>query len=251
MGVIWNLIYLLYRKRKLSTIRGKGLWVNIVIAVLEAVATGLFYIAIDKMENPAIVSFIGNIGPVFVIILGFTILKERFNRIEMAGILVTLTGLFLINYNKAFTWSNMFLEGTGYVVLASFFFSVAAIVARKYNQYIEGSELSFIRVLLLFVSFVILFLFSSGGLGISFRVLLNISIGSILETLITIVLAYEAFKYIEATRNSLVLSTRSLFVLLSVYLYFHIFPAPFQIIGGLLTIIGVLAITTGKILVKK
>ncbi|MBA7557057.1 hypothetical protein ES705_49787 [subsurface metagenome] len=145
----------------------------------------------------------------------------------------------------------MFLEGTVYVVLASLFFSIAAIIARKYNKYIEGSELSFVRVLLLFVSFVILFLFSSSDLEISSRALINMSIGSILETLITIVLAYEAFKYIEATRNSLVLSTRSLFVLLSAYLYFHIFPDTFQVIGGMLTIVGVIAITTGKMLMKK
>jgi len=251
MGLVWNSIYIIYRKRKLSTIRGKGLWVNIVIAILEALATGLFYIAINKMENPAIVSFIGNIGPIFVTILGITLLKERFNRIEMAGILVALGGLFLINYNPSFTWKNMFLEGTVYVVLASFFFSIAAIIARKYNKYIEGSELSFVRVLLLFVSFVILFLFSSSDLEISSRALINMSIGSVLETLITIVLAYEAFKYIEATRNSLVLSTRSLFVLLSAYLYFHIFPETFQVIGGLLTIVGVIAITSGQMLKKK
>jgi len=251
MGLVWNSIYIIYRKRKFSTIRGKGLWVNIVIAILEALATGLFYIAINKMENPAIVSFIGNIGPIFVTILGITLLKERFNRIEIAGILVALGGLFLINYNPSFTWKNMFLEGTVYVVLASFFFSIAAIIARKYNKYIEGSELSFVRVLLLFVSFVILFLFSSSDLEISSRALINMSIGSVLETLITIVLAYEAFKYIEATRNSLVLSTRSLFALLSAYLYFHIFPETFQVIGGLLTIIGVIAITSGQMLIKK
>jgi len=203
------------------------------------------------MENPTIVSFIGNIGPIFVTILGITILKERFNRIEIAGILVALGGLFLVNYNPSFTWENLFLEGTIYVVLASLIFSIAAIIARKYNQYIDGSELSFVRVLLLFVSFVILFLFSSVDLVISSRALINMSIGSILESLITIVLVYEAFKYIEATRNSLVLSTRSLFVLLSTYLYFHIFPDMFQIIGGMLTIFGVVAITTGKMLTKK
>lgn len=251
MGLIWNSIFLIYRKRKLSTIKGKGLWVNIVIAILEATATGLFYIAIDKMENPAIVTFIGNIGPIFVTIFGITLLKERFNLIEIAGIIITICGIFLINYNPSFTWRGLFIEGSAYVILASFFFSIAAIFARKYNKFIEGSELSFVRVLLLFVIFVILFSFSSSDLAISSRALLNISIGSILETLITIVLTYEAFKYIEAVRNSLVLSTRSLFVLLSTYVYFHIFPEAFQVIGGLLTVIGVIAITTGKILLKK
>jgi drug/metabolite transporter (DMT)-like permease len=43
-------------------------------------ATGLFYFAILKMENPGVVSFIGNIGPIFVTVLGLIFLKESFTK---------------------------------------------------------------------------------------------------------------------------------------------------------------------------
>jgi drug/metabolite transporter (DMT)-like permease len=252
MGVFWNLLFVLYSsKGKLfKRSSSRGFWINGTIALLEAVATGIFYIAIMKMENPSIVSFVGNIGPIFVTFLGITLLKERFNWVEMLGIVVTLSGIIVINYTGRGSMGNLLMEGTEYVIAASVLFSIAAIIARKYNQHLNSARLSIQRALLLFFGFILLFVIYPQSLNLSGRALLNISIGSILETLITIVFAYEAFKYIEATRNSLVISTKSLFVLLSTFLYFHIFPTTIQIVGGILTIAGVLTITTGKIMLQ-
>ena len=252
LGVFWNLLFVLYSSKgrifKRST--NRGFWVNGIIALLEAVATGIFYIAIMKVENPTIVSFVGNIGPIFVTILGITLLKERFNWIELLGIAVTITGIIVINYSGNISFKNLLIDGTEHVVIASLLFSIAAIIARKYNERINSARLSIQRALLLFLGFVFLFILSPQSLSISGKAFLNISIGSILETLITIVLAYEAFKYIEATRNSLVISTKSLFVLLGAFLYFHILPTTVQVAGGILTILGVITITTGKIILQ-
>lgn len=253
MGVMWNLIYVFYRHgKKIFTIpKGEGFWVNGLVALLEAVATGIFYIAIKKIENPAIVSFVGNIGPIFVIIFGITMLKERFNWIEILGIGITLAGILTINYSGKIDLGGLLMEGTEYVVIASFLFSIAAIIARKYNQFLDSARLSVLRAFLLFGGFILLFLFYPQPLEVSGRALMNMSIGSVLETFVTIVFAYEAFKYIEATRNSLVISTKSLFVLLSAFLYFHIFPTTIQVVGGSLTIVGVVTITTGQIILQR
>jgi len=252
MGVVWNFLFLLYtsKGKLLKRSKGKGFWINGIIALLEAIATGIFYIAIMKVENPTIVSFVGNIGPIFVNILGIILLIERFNWIEMLGIVVTISGIIVINYSGNIRFENLLMDGTEYVVIASVIFSVAAIIARKYNTHIDSARLSMQRALLLFFGFVFLFILTPQSLAVSGKALLNISIGSVLETLITIVLAYEAFKYIEATRNSLVISTKSLFVLLGAYLYFHILPTPIQVIGGILTILGIITITTGKIILQ-
>lgn len=252
MGVIWNFLFVLYSSRgKLFKRSSRQVfWINGTIALLEAIATGIFYIAIMKVENPTIVSFVGNIGPIFVTILGISLLKERFNWLEMLGIIVTLAGIIIINYSGRNSLSNILMDGTEYVIIASLLFSIAAILARKYNQQLNPARLSIQRSLLLFLGFVFLFVLHPQSLNVSGKVLLNISIGSILETLITIVFVYQAFKYIEATRNSLVISTKSLFVLLSTFLYFHILPTTIQVAGGILTIIGVITITTGKIVLQ-
>ena len=161
-GVFWNLLFLLYssRRKLFKPPSDKGFWINGIIALLEAAATGIFYIAIMKVENPTIVSFVGNIGPIFVTILGITLLKERFNWIEMLGILVTITGIIIINYSGNIRFRNLLIDGTEYVVIASLLFSIAAIIARKYNERIDSAKLSIQRALLLFVGFIFLFILS-------------------------------------------------------------------------------------------
>ena len=80
MGVVWNGVWFLFSReyRKLKESTSPKILVAFSIAVLEGAATGLFYMAIKEMENPAVVSFIGNIGPVFVTVMGIVLLKERF-----------------------------------------------------------------------------------------------------------------------------------------------------------------------------
>lgn len=46
--------------------------------------------AIKTVENPTVVSFLVNINPIFVVVLGILILKERFNTIEFLGMAITL-----------------------------------------------------------------------------------------------------------------------------------------------------------------
>ena len=102
MGVVWNSIWFLVRRdfRHIKDSFGTKTIVAIVIAFLEGAATGLFYMAIKEMENPAVVSFIGNIGPVFVTIMGVGLLKERFRNLQLIGILITIIGVFIINYRE-------------------------------------------------------------------------------------------------------------------------------------------------------
>ncbi|MCK4661291.1 MAG: DMT family transporter [Bacteroidales bacterium] len=248
-GVSWNLLYVIIRKNVInkSLLSKKTVSISLIIALLEAIATGLFYIAINRVENPAIVSFIGNIGPVFVVILGVYFLKEKYSWFGGFGILLTIGGVFIISYRGNFILTNLFIEGTEFVVMASLFFSVATILARKYRTNLNPTFLSFIRSILLFVSFLVLFIVFNKNLEIPRSAFGNILIGSFLETFITIIFAYEALKHIEASQTSLIISTKSIFVLLGAFLYFHIFPSYLHVFGGLLTIIGVMIIIKKRI----
>jgi len=248
LGIIWNILYvLIFRKlQALKDLKGRTAAVTFSVALLEAIATGLFYIAINKVANPAIVAFLGSIGPVFVTIMGITFLKERFSPLVTLGILITIFGVITIAYSGVAKLSAIFIAGSGYVVAASFIFSIAAIIARKYNHNFNSGILSLIRVIILAVVFSVLVLGFNQSLEISPKAFLSISIGSILETLITIVLAYEAYIYIEATKTSVIISSKSIFTLLIVFIFWGILPESYKIFGGILTIIGVSIVTLGK-----
>ena len=135
MGVIWNSIWFLARRdyRKVKGNAWQKTGVAVLIAVLEGVATGLFYLAIKAMENPAVVSFIGNIGPVFVTLMGVLLLGERFGRTQVFGIGITILGVFVINYREG-GFAGLIDPGSVYVLCAAFLFSLATVLGRRLHH---------------------------------------------------------------------------------------------------------------------
>lgn len=253
-GVIWNGAWFLLQReyRKLPGAFGKKTIVALVIALLEGTATCLFYLAINAMENPAVVSFIGNVGPVFVTILGLTLLRERFRKAQLAGIGITILGLFVINYREG-GFLGFTDPGALYVISASFLFALATIAGRKYRNYLNPGYMSLLRSLLLALVFGLLFATQAkGGLfDISHSVWRDLIIGSLLETLIVIVFAYQALKLIEATKTSLIISSKGVWTLILAWIFLGVFPTWVQLTGGILTLVGVVLITWDKALIRR
>ena len=86
-ALILNLIFIKITKKKikLSEINRKAWFAILGNAFFEVLGTVLFFSAIKLIENPAVVSFIVNLGPIFTLILGFFFLNERFKLIEYGG----------------------------------------------------------------------------------------------------------------------------------------------------------------------
>jgi drug/metabolite transporter (DMT)-like permease len=247
LGVMWNGIWYVSRRkyRNFLTNWKPRIRVAVGIAILEALATGLFYLAIREMENPAVVSFIGNIGPVFVTIMGITLLKERFTPRQFSGILVTIAGIFVINFRDgAFTG---FLDpGAVYVILASLFFSFATIAGRRFKENLDPDLMSLIRSVLLAITFLVLFCWKDESIRFTFTVWKDLGLGSLFETLLTIVFAYEALRRIAATSTSLIISSKAVWTLLLAWLFLGVFPTTMQLSGGILTLAGVYLITWNR-----
>ena len=72
------------------------------------------------------------------------------------------------------------------------------------------------------------------------------AIGSLLEALITMVAAYSALKYIQAIRMSILVNSKSIWVLISAYFVFNLIPETHQLIGGIFSLAGVVLLTVGK-----
>jgi drug/metabolite transporter (DMT)-like permease len=243
LGTIWNATYLTLRNR--GSIWTGGMWYKkltaplIIVAILEAIATGLFYYAILLMENPGVVSFIGNIGPVFVTILGLVFLKESFSKTQFAGILLALIGIFILSNKGYHSFSEIFIPGSQYVILASFIFSIATIIARKNRELLDAGVLTLFRAVLLFVSFSFMAMGMSHISIPGFSTFIYLAAGSFLEVFVTILFAYLSLKYIKAYQTSITISTKGLFALLGSWIFLHLQPDVFQISGGLLSLAGV------------
>jgi len=251
-ALFYNLLFLVFSKgyTAFKSINKSDYWKLIVIGVLEILGTIFFFMSIKTMSNPALVSFIANAGPVFVSILGVSILKERFNTIEILGIVLTISGAVFISYNPGFEIPSDFNKALGYILFSNLMFAIATIFSKKNIKLLPPSILSVNRVLFLLLTAIIATIVTNQSLEISDKALINIALGSLLGPFMAALAGYNALKYIEASKASVVGSIKSLFVLLTSYIYFGHLPFVYQIYGGIITIVGVILISYGKMLMR-
>ena len=252
-GLIWILLFAWYRKSFgfFKTLTVRCYFLMLFLGILEVVGTYFFFKAIYTIPNPAIVSFIGNISPSFIIILSFLVLKERFNKLEFWGILLALSGAFIISYKGSTNLNEVFIDGAQYVFYSSVLGAVNAVIIKKKIKKIHPIILTINRSLFLLVFSIIALRFIHESLSIPLSALKNIFIGSVLGPFLTVIAGYLALQYIPLSRKAIVSSTKGIFVLAGSYLYFGEFPKTIALIGGMITIIGVLLITFGKIKLQK
>lgn len=248
LGLLWNLIYSL-KTKKFRHIKGfsKSSFIAIgIIGILEVSSTTLFFIAINSADNPAIISFLSDTSPLFVAVLGIILLKERFNLIESLGLILILVGALIISYKGNQGLDNLLIPGSQYVLLSVGLYAITTIYVKTKINLIPPAILSINRVLLLFMFSTILLLSYGYSLSISWTAFFNIMIGSLLGPFLTGLANYSSLQYIEASKSSIIRSSRSLFVVIGAYIYFGILPLPYQLLGGLFTLTGVIIISLGK-----
>ena len=203
------------------------------------------------IENPSVTSFLGNLTPIFVTVFGIIILKERFNFIEMLGAILTLLGAFIISYKGNDSLDKIFLDGTQYILISSLVSSIATIIVKYHISKFTPALLSVNRILFIFSFALIMMLVTRQSFSVPMSAIYATFFGSLLGPFLTAYAGYNALKYIDASKRSILSSSRSLFVLLGAYLYFGNFPKEYQIVGGIITILGVILISFGKMILKK
>ncbi len=252
LGIIWNLIYIFIKGKqsKFKELSNKSIKGLLAIALFEMFGTLFFFLSIKTVSNPAVVSFLANINPLYVTVLGIIFLRERFNKIETIGMTILLTGAVIISIKGSNLVEGIFVQGVQYVLISGFLFSVASVLAKKQITHVDPSILALSRIILLFMFSIASLFYLNLDFVISATAFSNIAIGSILGPFLAATLGYMSLMYIEVSKAAMVRSVRSLFVLLGAYIYFGIFPGVWQIVGGLTTILGVVLISTGKLKLK-
>ena len=167
------------------------------------------------------------------------------------GIILTIAGVILITYTRDTSIAEFFGKGSGWILVSSVFSSISIVTAKSRIKDIHPGILTLNRVIFLFVFALAAMLIRQESFVISGRATMNLAIGSLLGPFLTGMAQYSALKYIEASRTMIIQATRSLFVLVGSMIYLSILPEMLQLIGGLVTIVGVIVMTWGKMKFKK
>ncbi len=250
-ALFFNAIYFLRDKKNINfgIVKNK-LGILTTLGLFEVIGTSTFFLAINSFTNPALVPFYGSIGPILVAILGIIFLKEKFNKIEILGAILIIIGTFIISYKNGTLFPKEILTGLTYILISKLIFSISTIISKKNIVKLPPSVLSINRTVYLFIFSFAALIYTGDGFQIESKTLINIILGSLLGPFLAALAGYYALKYIDASRASILGSTKSLMVMFTTYLFFGMLPMYHQIAGGLLTIVGIIVITYGKKLLK-
>ena len=238
-ALFWNSLMAAHPKGgfNISAFTRRDYKILLIIGIVEIIATGAFYAAINIADNPSVPSFLRNLEYLFITLLGVVMLGERFNKWTGTGALLILAGSFIISCRSGLSG---FMTNTALLMLVTtVFFAIRTIIVKKNIGEISPVVLAINRAIFLFLVALIFILITRETLLIPRTAVFNILAGSFVGPFLTSIFQYSALRYIPASRAAIVQSTTGLFVLVGAVLMFGTLPNEVQIAGGMVTIAGV------------
>jgi drug/metabolite transporter (DMT)-like permease len=248
MGFLINLIFILGsgKIKQIPAIPRKVWGLLLLLGAIDILSNVTFFMSIHAIADPAVTSFLGNLFPVFMSILGITFLKERFTWLEALGALMAISGAFVISYTGDLDWRKILIPGTGLVVINTFFAATLSIIVKKNVKKASPEVFNLNSNGWIFLFFLGYFLWSGLPVSIPVKAFQNIALGAFFGSFIGILSFYYSYRYIAASRSSIIQSLKGIFVLIIAYFFFGNFPLPIQLWGGAITVAGVIIMTLAQ-----
>ena len=248
-GLMWNVLIALVKPEVISKFKFQTKFLSflVLIAMIDMTATLMWFKAIIDTDNPSLVSFMTNIGPIYAVILGYLFLKERFSLSEILGVIITLAGAVLIGYKPNFEIQTFLFSGAGLILISSFISAVGKVILKPRLKDYHPIILSINRIIFLLSFSFITSLYMDYDLSIEPNLILAIAAGSLLGPFIAAFAGYNALARLKVSTYAILNTSRSFFVLIVGFFVMGILPETYQILGGGLTVVGVLFITFAKV----
>jgi len=180
---------------------------------------------------------IGHMQPLFIVLIGFFILKEdKLTKYDYSGILIMIIAGLLVTGKTITNFSVLKLGSSGDLIalLATFVWATTAIVMKKYLTNMNAGVVTFYRYSIASIVFIIYLLFTS-SIKISnlYQILIGIVVG------IGTILYYEGLKRIKAAQVSALELSTPFFATLLGFLILGESVTIMQMLGIVLLFFGV------------
>lgn len=217
------------------------------VIVLRAVSYSLFgiilftqAIIITKYSN---VSFIGSLP--MTAVLGFILLREKFNLRKFSLVLLAFFGVFLISIQD---YSDIFVWGRGEILtlISTIFFSLSYIARKWQSNVLNNSELTVINFLIAFLVVFLVSIFKGDGLptqGWHLGILLAV-VGAGIFNILNVFLTNYGFQKVEAVLASNILTLEAFFAIILGLFFYQEVPLVKDFLGGLIIIASVIAMNS-------
>lgn len=209
----------------------------LVMGICQGVGT-LLFLASMRALLPSTVAFLMQFVLIFVVLYSHFFLKERFNKTETVGIVVSLAGALILQWNQRVSFA---LTALG----AAFLFATADFISKKYIQQIEPPTLNLMRLFSNAVTGLIYLLATQESFTISLTDFVIAGAAGLLCAFLGWELFFNSLSQIALAKANTIRTAAPIFTAAYAYILFgHLFTL-MQSIGSLLIITGILFLIQG------
>jgi chloramphenicol-sensitive protein RarD len=220
-----------------------GNWRKVGLMSLFSAVGSLLYTYGIFLYGPVNATFLVQFTAVFTILFGVVFFKERFTRLEGAGILVAVLGVFVLAYG------NLSLEIVGTMVLlgAALFFASANSLSKAYVKNIDPVALAGGNAMFVFL-FISIFAVLSGRLETAFPsiTLVYAVLGAVTGVVLSFVLFFKALQLFEVSKAATIRTMEPFLTAIFSYVILALMPTANQLVGGVLIVIAVATLSLTK-----
>jgi O-acetylserine/cysteine efflux transporter len=234
-------LYLVARRRLQWRVFLRHIYFFLTIGFLVGSSTALTFTAVRYID-PGTASFLAQTSTLFALVLGVVWLRDRLSRLEAAGALVAVTGVFVIGFQPG----DLLRWGALLVLVSTFFYALHAAVVKRYGNDIDFANFFLYRI---GSTALFLFLFSvfAGNLqwptAPAWGILL---LAGTVDVVISRILYYVALRRLQISVHAVVLTLSPVVTSVWSLLLFGTWPTLTGFIGGAVVIAGVILVSRGR-----
>lgn len=198
-----------------------------------------WFYAIDLI-GPSLTAFLLRFLIVFTVLWGILFFKEKFNIIEILGIVVAGIGVIVLTYTP--NNGQFLLSGVVAALVSALLFSLMQVIVKIYAGRISPLVVNHFRLLLTF-PIVLAYALAMQRLQVpSFFVLILSFIAGFVSGVIGVSLFYKALELTDLSKVNIIRTMDPFVVIVFALLLLQEIPSSNQLLGGLIIVLGVITL---------
>ena len=220
-------------------------WRKVALVSLVSAAGSMLFTYGIFLYGAVNAAFLIQFTAVFTIVFGVAFFKERFTRLEAAGILLAVVGVFVLAYGDL----SLELVGSAVLLVAALLFASANSLSKVYVKNLDPVAFAGGNSMFMLM-FIFAFAVLTGTLETAFpsETLLYAFIGSVTGVVLSFALFFTALRILDLSKAATIRTMEPFLTAIFSFAILALPPTANQLAGGAMIVIGVvvLSLTKGK-----
>ncbi|MBN1245427.1 DMT family transporter [Candidatus Bathyarchaeota archaeon] len=220
-----------------------GNWRKVALMSLLSAAGSMLFTYGISLYGPVNAAFLIQFTAVFTILFGVAFFKERFTRLEAAGILLAVAGVFVLAYGDL----SLEIVGTAVLLSAALLFASANSLSKVYVEKVNPVALAGGNSMFMFL-FIFAYAVLAGRLETAFPsvTLVYAVLGSVTGVVLSFILFFKALKVFEVSKAATIRTIEPFLTAIFSFAILASAPTANQLLGGALIVVGVVVLSLTK-----